>query len=162
MFVIESKFGLSTRATPRPSVFIPHPRDRFDLGRLTEGLIATKPDFTRRSSSLRHSRIAQSIIAPCATPLDSIKTCLRNLVSKLRSVALSGRSSPARLRRSVVAGVAPASQSWGVCVDGRTGFHLTGRRLPISSMHSIFLPLSNIEWVDCWVKCGRKPGEANT
>jgi hypothetical protein len=23
-------------------------------------------------------------------------------------------------------------------------------------------PLSNIEWVDCWVKCGRKPGEANT
>jgi hypothetical protein len=23
-------------------------------------------------------------------------------------------------------------------------------------------PLSNLEWVDCRVKCGRKPGEANT
>ena len=25
-----------------------------------------------------------------------------------------------------------------------------------------YLPLSNIEWVACRVKCGRKPGEANT
>jgi hypothetical protein len=24
------------------------------------------------------------------------------------------------------------------------------------------VPLSNLEWVDCRVKCGRKPGEANT
>jgi hypothetical protein len=27
---------------------------------------------------------------------------------------------------------------------------------------SSFWPLSNLEWVDCRVKCGRKPGEANT
>jgi len=24
------------------------------------------------------------------------------------------------------------------------------------------MPLSNLEWVDCRVKCGRKPGVANT
>ena len=49
-------------------------------------------------------------------------------------MALSGRSSSARLRRSVIAGVAPASQSQAVGVDGIIGFHLNSRRLPISSM----------------------------
>jgi hypothetical protein len=29
------------------------------------------------------------------------------------------------------------------------------------STSSNFLLLSNLEWVDCRVKCGRKPGEAN-
>jgi hypothetical protein len=39
-----------------------------------------------------------------------------------------------------------------------------GRRnvLLLALMNAAKRPLSNLEWVDCWVKCGRKPGEANT
>jgi hypothetical protein len=46
-----------------------------------------------------------------------------------------------------------------VISNGRTmTSHVTSRiSLPDHPM-----PLSNLEWVDYRVKCGRKPGEANT
>jgi hypothetical protein len=41
------------------------------------------------------------------------------------------------------------------------------KRAPLAAMvvaieAAVKTPLSNLEWVDCRVKCGRKPGEANT
>jgi hypothetical protein len=34
--------------------------------------------------------------------------------------------------------------------------------VPLELLRSVNSPLSNLEWVDYRVKCGRKPGEANT
>jgi hypothetical protein len=48
---------------------------------------------------------------------------------------------------------------------------LTGRPMSVADIcqsmltnddETVVEPLSNLEWVDCRVKCGRKPGEANT
>lgn len=39
---------------------------------------------------------------------------------------------------------------------------ILGTSPSLSLSNTVNLPLSNLEWVDCRVKCGRKPGVANT
>jgi hypothetical protein len=55
--------------------------------------------------------------------------------------------------------------------SGRSGIVLVGQQHVLKEgaeatlwiTHMYFeKPLSNFEWADCRVKCGRKPGEANT
>ena len=99
-----------------------------------------------------------------------------NINLKGRKAIVTG--STAGIGRAIVEGLARAGAS--VVVNGR-GEERVGKAVreirqlfPESEIDGVvadlataegaasFLPLSNLEWVDCWVKCGRKPGEANT